>query len=149
MKKIGQIILGVIIILGIGLVAYNYNSNKNMEEEIATEDGEIENQIKPIEISPSELLKMSKQKDYQLVNVHIPYAGEIEGTGIFIPFDEIETNLDKLPEDKNAKLVIYCRSGGMSALATAELIELGYTNVYDLQGGMNSWVKAGEEIIQK
>jgi rhodanese-related sulfurtransferase len=40
--------------------------------------------------------------------------------------------------DKEAKIVVYCRSGRRSAEAAKVLKELGYKNVYDL-GGINSW----------
>ncbi len=96
-------------------------------------------------ISPAELSKMLNQaeKDFTLINVHIPYAGEIEGTDKFIPFDKIQNNLDQLPDDKTAKVVLYCRSGGMSAVAAQKLTELGYANVKNLSGGMIEWEKEG------
>ena len=92
---------------------------------------------------------MLAQKDFFLVNVHIPYEGEIKDTDAFIVYDSIADNLDKLPQDKNAKIVVYCRSGGMSAIAARELIRLGFTQVSDLVGGMIDWEKSGYKIITK
>ena len=92
---------------------------------------------------------MLAQKDFFLVNVHIPYEGEIKDTDAFIVYDSIADNLDKLPQDKNAKIVVYCRSGGMSALAARELVRLGFTQVSDLAGGMIDWEKSGYKIIAK
>jgi rhodanese-related sulfurtransferase len=78
-----------------------------------------------------------------VVNVHIPYEGEIEGTDAFIPFDDIAAHVDELPVDKDAPLYVYCRSGRMSADATPDLQALGYTNIIDLEGGMVAWEAAG------
>ncbi|MGF7008020.1 rhodanese-like domain-containing protein [Aminobacter sp. BE322] len=100
-------------------------------------------------ISSDELAGMLKRKDFAFVNVHIPYEGEIEGTDAFIPFDKMDENLDKLPKDKNAKVVLYCRSGRMSAVAAKRLTELGYTQVSDLTGGMIAWEASGRQILKK
>ncbi|MBI2849571.1 MAG: rhodanese-like domain-containing protein [Chloroflexi bacterium] len=86
------------------------------------------------------------KKDFLLVNVHTPYAGEIKGTDLFVPYNEIEQNLVKLP-DKNAKIIVYCRSGGMSDIAAKELTRLGYINIRDVQGGMGAWEQAGYQLI--
>ncbi len=99
-------------------------------------------------INVTQLKMMLDNKDFVLVNVHIPYEGEIAGTDLFIPYDEIEKNLSKLPADKNARIVIYCRSGRMSAIAATNLTHLGYTNIRDVEGGMVAWEKQGYPLVQ-
>jgi rhodanese-related sulfurtransferase len=96
-----------------------------------------------LDASAAELQSMLKNKDFTFVNVHIPFEGDIAGTDVSIPYNEIEQNLSKLPADKNAKIVLYCRSGRMSSIAAETLVGLGYTNVWNLRGGMVEWEKAG------
>ena len=97
-------------------------------------------------ISPEELWNMMKEKDFILVNVHVPYEGEIPGTDLFIPYNEISANLDKLP-GKDSKIVLYCMSGRMSSIAARTLVELGYTMVFNLEGGMLAWNEKGLPLI--
>jgi rhodanese-related sulfurtransferase len=97
-------------------------------------------------ISPAELNTMLKNKDFALINVHIPFAGNIAGTDLSIPYNEIDQHLSQLPTDKNARIVLYCRSGRMSQMAAETLVSLGYTNIWDLQGGMVAWEDAGYKI---
>jgi L-ascorbate metabolism protein UlaG (beta-lactamase superfamily)/rhodanese-related sulfurtransferase len=100
-------------------------------------------------ISPDELKAMLAKKDFVFVNVHIPYAGEIADTDLFIPYNEIDKNTDKLPNDKGAKMVIYCRSGMMSTPASETLVKSGYTNVFNLAGGMNAWSGKQYPLLNK
>lgn len=95
-------------------------------------------------VSPSELQRMLGGDDKPLlVNTHIPFAGDIAGTDVSIPFNEITDHLDELPQDKDAPVVLYCRSGPMSVRAATALVGLGFTHVYSLEGGFNAWSAAG------
>ena len=98
-------------------------------------------------ITVTQLKSMLDNKDFMLVNVHIPYAGEIRGTDLFVPYNEIEQHLSKLPADKGAKIVLYCRSGMMSDVAARTLTRLGYTNIRDVDGGMVAWEKEGFQLV--
>lgn len=97
-------------------------------------------------LTAAELHTMLKDKDFVFVNVHIPFAGNIANTDLSIPYDQIEENLSQLPSDKNARIVLYCRSGRMSQIAAEELVSLGFTNVWDLKGGMANWEQAGFDL---
>ena len=98
------------------------------------------------DVSAAELQTMLVDKDFTFVNVHIPFEGDIAGTDLSIPYDQIDQNLGELPADKDAKIVLYCRSGRMSAIAAETLIGLGYTNIWNLSGGMVAWEQAGLPI---
>jgi rhodanese-related sulfurtransferase len=94
-------------------------------------------------VSPMQLSEMLKQKDFFFVNVHTPYEGEIEPTDAQIPYDQTAQQLSQYPADQQAKIVLYCRSGRMSAIAAKELVKAGYTNVWNLDGGMVAWEVQG------
>lgn len=101
------------------------------------------------DVSVEGLAMMMEEQEFPLVNVHIPYEGEIEGTDLFIPFNEIEQNVDQLPADKDARIVLYCRSGSMSAQASRTLVELGYTDVWNVDGGMIAWENSGRRPLDQ
>lgn len=99
-------------------------------------------------ISVAELQTMrASDNDPLLVNVHIPFQGDIAGTDVSIAFNEIADHLDQLPADKDAPVALYCRSGPMSVRAATTLAGLGYTRVYSLNGGFNAWAAAGLPMI--
>ena len=61
----------------------------------------------------------------------------IEGA-VLIPYDEIKSRAETELPDKNAVILIYCRSGRRSALAAADMAALGFANIYDF-GGIIDW----------
>jgi len=93
-----------------------------------------------------EFSKLAKEEKNFLLDVHIPEQTHIPGTDAFIPYNEVLGSIDKLPEDKSTPILVYCRSGSMSASASQELANLGYTNVYDLKGGINSFKESNVEV---
>ena len=89
---------------------------------------------------------MLENKDFTFVNVHIPFEGDLPKTDLSIAYDTIGQNVDQLGGDKNAKIVLYCKSDSMSMIAAEELVKLGYTNIWNLDGGMVAWEKEGQPI---
>ncbi|KKL94600.1 hypothetical protein LCGC14_1863060 [marine sediment metagenome] len=108
---------------------------------VETEDGFY------VDVTPQELQPMLGGRDFPLVNVHVPYEGEIEGTDLFIAYDRIADRLGELPSELDSKIVVYCRSGGMSAIAASALVSAGYTNVWNLDGGMIAWQEVGYPLL--
>jgi len=100
-------------------------------------------------VNPDQLAQMlAGPKDFTLVNVHVPYEGEVAKTDLAIPYDQMDAHLKQLP-GKDAKIVLYCRSGRMSDIAAHRLVELGYTHVYDLTGGMVAWEASGRSLVNR
>ena len=63
--------------------------------------------------------------------------GHIENA-ILIPEYEIADRAEKELPDKDALILVYCRSGRRSKIASEELVKLGYTNVKEF-GGIIDW----------
>jgi Rhodanese-related sulfurtransferase len=99
-------------------------------------------------ITPEKLASMLKQKDFALLNVKTPYSGEIAGTDLYIPYTDVAAHAAELPADKTAKIVVYCRSGHESAIAAQTLVDLGYKNIDNLDGGMAAWTASGGQLVQ-
>lgn len=66
--------------------------------------------------------------------------GHLPGA-INIPRGVLEFKIGTLPQTKEASapILLYCRSGGRSALAAVQLQKLGYSNVVSMAGGFDAW----------
>ncbi|MDA0715732.1 MAG: rhodanese-like domain-containing protein [archaeon] len=71
--------------------------------------------------------------------------GHLNGA-LLIPHDEIDARQEELPEDKGTLILLYCRSGNRSQAAAETLLDLGYTNIRDLQTGIQGWKAAGYPV---
>ncbi len=125
----------LIILLAMGLIGYPIQNSWSINQKAYTN------------VSVDQFANMLDQKDFILMNVHVPYAGEIPGTDILIPFNAIGQYRDKLPEDKDTKIVVYCVTGPMGYVAAEKLANIGYTRVFHFQGGMKAWQKAGKQLL--
>ncbi len=94
-------------------------------------------------ISPAELNQIMQQQDIVLVDVHTPRQRHIKGTDLFIPYNEVMQYSEKLPADKNTAIYLYCEGGPMANAAARDLHQLGYSKLYNLQGGAKAWKKSG------
>jgi len=135
MKKLILILLAAIVLTAC-------QSKPVMGESVTVAGGSYQN------TTPDELKTRLKDKDFVFINVHIPFAGNIANTDLSIPYDQITESsyLSQLPADKNAQIVLYCQSGRMSAIAAEALVKLGYTDIWNLEGGMLGWEAAGYEL---
>jgi rhodanese-related sulfurtransferase len=97
-------------------------------------------------ITATELNQVMQKEDIVLIDVHTPEQQHIKGTDLVIPYNEIEKYQDKLPKDKNTAIYLYCQGGPMGEAAAKSLYELGYRNLYNLEGGAKAWRKAGLDI---
>lgn len=64
---------------------------------------------------------------------------------INIPLDSIESEMDRIPKDK--QVILVCRSGKRSGTAFDLLKEKGYTNIATMEGGILAWEEAGFPVI--
>ena len=142
------LLFGVLLILGLVLAACGASTQPTVTSNEAS-TSLTKNADGFTDISVAQLSDMLKEKDFTLVNVHIPYSGDIPQTDVSIPYNRIQDNLNKLPENKDAPIVVYCRSGAMSTAAAKTLVSLGYTNVMEVDGGMNAWQAAGNQLVTK
>lgn len=94
-----------------------------------------ENIIIKVAIIPHGMLKVSELEtalqngDIFLVNVHIPFEGNIPDTDLFIPYNEVLDNANLFLADKDQKSWCTAKVGSMGDAAAQDLISLGYTNV--------------------
>lgn len=132
------ILFSLTIFVVLGVVVFQRNMLN-----ISTPSTDIEPQRKLI--TPLQLKKMLETKDFVLINVHIPYEGEIEQTDYNIDYRLVEEFERRFAKDQ--KIVIYCRSGAMSSVLHRKLLKRGFTNIYELEGGMIAWQKAGGKLM--
>jgi rhodanese-related sulfurtransferase len=133
--KLRSVFLMAILSVGfIGFIIYNaWTMDKNSYKNISVDQFE----------------KLMDQKDFTLINVHTPYQGEIDNSDLLIPFNAIDQYKNLLPKNKDAKIVVYCMGDQMSYVAAERLIKMGYTRVFNLQGGMLAWQNQGRRIAHR
>lgn len=125
MKKFKGLIIVLSILLSLfGLTACQVDSANSYEQ-----------------ITPQEAKNiMDTENDYIIIDARTSEEfaeGHIENA-ILIPEYEIANRAEKELPDKEALILVYCRSGRRSKIASEELVKLGYTNVKEF-GGIIDW----------
>ena len=112
------------------------------EERTATSAGEPFTRF-----DPAAFARHMGDKGAVLIDVHVPYEGELPHTDAFIPFDHV-AGASQLPKNKNTEILLYCRTGRMSEIAANTLHAAGYTRLAHLEGGMRAWESSGHQLLQ-
>ena len=127
MKKVKGLIIMLLISLSLfGMTACDGENGKASTYEQITAE-----QAKTI---------MDTEKDYVIIDARTKdefAEGHIENA-ILIPEYEIVSRAEKELPDKEQLILVYCRSGRRSKIASEELVKLGYTNVKEF-GGIIDW----------
>ena len=126
MKKLKGLIIMFLISLSLfGLTACQDSENNVTYEQITAKEAKT---------------IMETQPDYIIIDARTQEEfadGHIEGA-IMIPEYEIANRAEKELPQKDALILVYCRSGMRSKIASEELVKLGYTNVKEF-GGIIDW----------
>jgi thioredoxin len=70
------------------------------------------------------------------------YAGHIAGARL-IPVQQLQARIKEIADHKNKKILVYCRSGNRSVVASEILVADGFKDIAHLRGGILDWMKAG------
>ena len=94
----------------------------------------------PWDISVEDLKKLRDERaDFELIDVREPHEYEIcHLDGQLIPLGTLAGRLDEL--GRGAHIVVHCRSGGRSASAVKAMRGAGFTNVWNVNGGILAWI---------
>ncbi len=95
----------------------------------------------PWDISVEDLRKLRDEgADFVLVDVREPKEYETSQIGgQLIPLGQLEQRLDEI--DRDAHVVVHCRSGGRSAKAVQVLRAAGFSNAWNVNGGLLAWIE--------
>jgi rhodanese-related sulfurtransferase len=102
---------------------------------------------KMTQIELSRLIQSSG--DFLLIDVRTEgeyKQGHLPGA-IVIPYNEFDTRYTEILDYRNKKVVLYCHVGGMGDYAGKVLLDQGFTNVQNLEGGIAAWRNSGGKII--
>jgi len=143
MKKIiPAFLLGLLFLILISACSAVDQADRSTTEENAIETVEKEEieQDRYVKLTPEEAKEMIDNEDVIILDVRREEEyrqGHIEGA-ILIPDYELDKLAEEKLPDKDATILVYCRSGNRSKLSSHLLIGMGYQNIYDF-GGILDW----------
>lgn len=126
----------------------NNEGNSNLTE--SSVKVQQENEVISKDVDVAEFAELVKNKEGQILDVRTPEEwaeGSIKDAIKMNFFDDnFNTKLAEL--DKSKPVYVYCKSGGRSGKATKQMKKMGFTAVYNLNGGIGAWNSAGNETVK-
>jgi len=104
------------------------------------------------EISVAELKKrLDAGEELVILDIREPHELRISklNNTFHIPLADLADRLEELKDIKEKEIVIYCRSGRRSGIATTFMQEEGFRSVFNLKGGINAWSDEIDPSVQK
>jgi rhodanese-related sulfurtransferase len=125
-----KILWGIVAVLGLALVGQQLQASQGVDVK----------QAQSMNQQSALLLDVREPAEYAAI--HAPNAK-------LIPLGEVGLRLKEIEAYKNKPIAVICRSGRRSAKAVALLQEAGFSQVSNVQGGMQAWEQAGLEVINQ
>lgn len=101
------------------------------------------------DVNPKAAAQVLQESGTTVIDVRTPAeyaAGHLPGAvNIDVESATFEDQVKQLPKD--GQYLVYCHSGNRSGVATDEMATLGFTDVYDLQGGIEAWQADGGQVV--
>lgn len=144
MKKKNLILIVVLMIAA----AFVFNASLVLAKDMTAKDFEKEALKHITTISVSEAKAILDKGGFTFLDVRTEKEykkGHIPGA-VNVPRGRLEYDIGKDISDKNASVVMYCKTGGRSCLGTYTLLRMGYKNVKSMDGGWKAWTKAGYPV---
>lgn len=102
-------------------------------------------------LSPQEAVRLINDRHALVLDVRP--AGDFKKGHILnalnVPQTKLAERLGELGKDTARPIVVYCALGGVAAQATHQLKKAGYTEVYPIRGGLNSWLGASLPVTTR
>jgi rhodanese-related sulfurtransferase len=90
-------------------------------------------------VNNGSMIVIDIRENEELITGHIPDA-------TFIPRGFLELRIESTVPDRSQPICLYCGGGNRSALAARSLQEMGYTEVYSLEGGISKWIRENRPV---
>ena len=138
MERFKTIILSIVILaIFSGCISDTKPSEKSRYTDISVQQGK----------------EMVDRGEVFILDVRTPEeyaAGHIKGSTLLavqdIPEQELGEKLKDIPKDR--KILVYCRTDRRSTQASQILVENGFSEVYNMKGGIIGWMNAGYEVVK-
>jgi rhodanese-related sulfurtransferase len=111
---------------------------KAVKIELINSDNSLKAEYKKINAEEAKKIMDSESIIVLDVRTQSEYDEGHINNALLLPVTEIEEKAEEILKNKNEKILVYCRSGNRSQTASKQLIEMGYTEVYDF-GGIIDW----------
>lgn len=152
MKKMIPLVFSILLLLAACQANPSAGSDKTMEGSAGTNSGDMATDDMAADstkteeagvyhkITAEEAKTMMDEQTVTVVDVRTEaeYQEGHIADAVLVPNESIADQMPEALPDKEATLLVYCRSGRRSKEASEKLLELGYRNVYDF-GGINDW----------